>query len=596
MASPITSRRRYLIAGSLLLVAGLIVTNVWRSQRRQGSEATPEGITDRVLRGETTISESPATAAGFRFTNVASDAGIEFEYYGGPSRDGNMTEQNGGGVAVFDFDHDGTPDLFFANGSRFDKSAAAANESSRLYRATGNLTYGDVTQTAGLESFGFGMGTCAGDFDNDGFVDLFLACYGRNQLWRNNGDGTFADITDAAGVGDDSWGTSAAFADLDNDGFLDLYVVNYVEWSPNDEPCTISDESDVRIICSPMTRSGQSDLLFRNGGDGVFSEVGNAAGIDLAETGKGLALSVADFNSDGLLDVYVVNDTTKNFLFLNKSGMLFEESAVRMGAALSSNGVQGAGMGVGNSDYDRNGHLDLCVSNFQNQANDLYANLGDAGFVPANEETGLDLVSRPRLGFGILFADFNLDRWPDMFVANGHIWDKRSVIPDYEYLMLPQVMQNVEGRRFKDVSAGAGNYFTKRGLGRSVAVGDLDNDGDPDLVIQHLSAQPAILRNDFSGAANGVSIELIGTVSARQPLGMSITVLDDGEEFVLRVPSGDSFQASHDHRVLHSLGDDSAIGEIKVKWSIGTEEVWRNVKADDREVRLIEGTGLPSSG
>jgi enediyne biosynthesis protein E4 len=588
MANLIASRRRYLIAGSLLLVSGLIAAYVWRYQRRQVAEATPDGITNRVPRRGNTISGSPATAAGFRFTNVASQAGIEFEYYGGPSRDGHMTEQNGGGVAVFDFDHDGTPDLFFANGSRFDKSAEAANESSRLYRATGKLTYGDVTQTAGLESFGFGMGTCAGDFDNDGFVDLFLACYGRNRLWRNNGDGTFADITDAAGVGDDSWGTSAAFADLDNDGLLDLYVVNYVAWCPDDEPCTISDESDVRIICSPMTRSGQSDLLLRNSGDGGFSEVGSEAGIDIAETGKGLALSVADFNSDGLLDVYVVNDTTKNFLFLNKSGLQFEESAVRMGVALSSNGVQGAGMGVGNSDFDRNGHLDLCVSNFQNQVNDLYANLGDAGFVPANEETGLDLISRPRLSFGILFADFNLDRWSDMFVANGHIWDKRSVIPEYEYLMLPQIARNVGGRHFKDVSAGAGDYFAERGLGRSVAVGDLDNDGDPDLVIQHLSAQPAILRNDFSGTGNGVSIELIGTVSARQPLGMSITVLDDGEEFVLRVPSGDSFQASHDHRILFSLNNTQMIDEISVKWSSGIVDVWRNVPCDGRIIRLIE--------
>ncbi len=591
MDSPLVSRRRYLIAGSLILVSGLIAAYAWQYQRRQVTEATPDGITDRMPDLDETISESPATAAEFRFTNVATDSGIDFEYYGGPSRDGHMTEQNGGGVAVFDFDHDGTPDLFFANGSRFDNSAVAVDEPSRLYRATGNLTYGDVTGTAGLESYGFGMGACAGDFDNDGFVDLFLACYGRNRLWRNNGDGTFTDFTDAAGVGDVSWGTSAAFADLDNDGLLDLYVVNYVEWSPDDEPCTISDESDVRIICSPMTRSGQSDLLYRNGGTGDFSEVGSEAGIDIAETGKGLALSVADFNSDGLLDVYVVNDTTKNFLFLNKSGLQFEESAVRMGVALSSNGVQGAGMGVGNSDYDHNGHFDLCVSNFQNQTNDLYANLGDAGFVPVNEETGLDLISRPRLGFGILFADFNLDRWPDMFVANGHIWDKRSVVPDYEYLMLPQIVRNVEGRRFKDVSAGAGDYFSKRGLGRSAAVGDLDNDGDPDLVIQHLSAQPAILRNDFSGAANGVSIELIGTVSARQPLGMSVTVLDDGEEFVLRVPSGDSFQASHDHRVHFSLNDAQLIDEISVRWSSGIVDVWRNVSCDRRIVRLIEGAG-----
>lgn len=593
MANPIQTRLRYLAAGALLLVAALIVATLWRQQRRDVPATISHDAQELVEVADPESQER--MTSGFRFTDVTSESGIKFEYYGGPSSAGHMTEQNGGGVAVFDFDRDGALDLFFANGSRFDKSAADAEASNKLFRASENFTYRDVTRISGLESYGFGMGTCAGDFDNDGFVDLFLACYGRNRLWRNNGDGTFVDITDTAGVGDELWGTSAAFADLDNDGLLDLYVVNYLNWSPDDEPCTLSEDSNIRIVCSPMTRSGQADLLFQNRGDGSFFEIGNDAGVHIAESGKGLALSVADFNSDGLLDVYVVNDTTKNFLFLNKSQMLFEESAVRAGAGLSSDGVQGSGMGVGVADYDRNGHLDLCVSNFQNQANDLYANLGDAGFVTTNEETGLDLVSRPWLSFGILFADFNLDQWPDMFVANGHIWDKRSLNPDYDYLMPSQLVRNLNGRRFKEVPAEAGAYFARRRLARAVAAGDLDNDGDADLVIQHLAAPPAVLRNDFAGERHGVSIEIIGTVSARQPLGMSITVLDDGEEFVLRVPSGDSFQASHDHRVLFASGNHSSIDELKVMWSTGVVESWQKVIPDQQRIRLIEGTGRTDS-
>lgn len=534
---------------------------------------------------------SKRDASPFLFTNVVADSSVIFEYYGGPSADAHMTEQNGGGVALFDFDHDGTLDLFLVNGSRFNQPASEVGETSRLFRANGNLKYSDVTRISGMESYGFGMGTCAGDFDNDGFVDLFVACYGRNRLWRNDGDGTFSEITDSAGVGDSSWGTSAAFADLDNDGLLDLYVVNYVEWSPKDEPCTLAEDPEIKIVCSPMTRTGQSDLLFRNRGDGRFQNIGSEAGVEIADAGKGLALSVADFNSDGLLDIYIVNDTTKNFLFQNNSDMSFDEVAVTAGVAVSGDGTQGSGMGVAIADYDGNGFLDLCVSNFQNQANDLYANLGNTGFITVNEETGLDLISRPDLSFGILFADFDLDRWSDLFVANGHIWDKTTLGPQHEYYMRPRIIRNRSGRRFKDASPDAGAYFSKRWLARAVAVGDLDNDGDADLVVQHLAEQPAILRNDLPQQASGILIELIGITSARQPLGTSINVVQDGVHMELRVPAGDSFQASHDCRVLVASPSEATIDEIHVTWSSGNREVWRDVVPEGRSIRLTEGSG-----
>jgi hypothetical protein len=595
LSSSKRSGLHYVVALLLLLATILFVAIAeWR-----GAPSEPENDKPVVRRVASTAlsdrsedsTESGFAVSPFYFTDVVADSGVAFEYYGGPSADGHMTEQNGGGVAIIDFDHDGTPDLFFVNGSRFDQPASDVGETSRLFRSTGNLKYRDVTQISGIESYGFGMGTCAGDFDNDGFVDLFVACFGRNRLWRNDGDGTFSEVTDSAGVGDNSWGTSAAFADLDNDGLLDLYVVNYLEWSSTDEPCTFGEDPVTKIVCSPVDHRGQSDLLFRNQGDGHFDDIGQEAGIKVANVGKGLALSVADFNSDGLLDIYVVNDTAKNFLFKNNADMNFEESAVAAGVAVSSDGALGSGMGVANADYDRNGQLDLCVSNFRNQPNDLYANLGTAGFTTVNEETGLDLITRSDLSFGVLFADFDLDRWPDLFVANGHIWDKTSLGPQFEYRMYPSVIRNVSGRRFKNISPDAGEYFSKRWLARAVAVGDLDNDGDPDLVVQHLAAPPAILRNDQSRSASGVLIELIGVTSARQPLGTSLSVVLDGEPMTLRVPSGDSFQASHDHRVLVASKSKSVIDEIHVAWPSGNREVWRDVVPEGRVIRLIEGQG-----
>jgi enediyne biosynthesis protein E4 len=548
-------------------------------------------------------SDDLAASSPFLFTDVSREAGIDFVYYGNPSPEHYMTEQNGGGVALFDFDGDGVLDVFLVNGSHFDRPAEQSGATSRLFRAGGGWSYSDVTFPAGLEAYGFGMGCASGDYDNDGFPDLFICYYGKNRLYRNNGDGTFTDVTEEARVGDERWAASAAFADLDNDGLLDLYVVNYVEYSPDDPPCYTSHQPPVHISCGPIGRPGQADLLHRNLGDGRFEDVSEAAGIALAERGKGLALQIVDLDDDGLLDIYVANDMTENFLFRNLGRMQFEEVGRLWGVAVTGSGEPQAGMGVACADVNRNGRFDLFVTNFAGAVNDFYENLSPGLFLIRNSELGTDTAGRPLLGFGTLFADFNLSGWPDLFVANGHIWDLSAVELHHQYQMPPLLYENrpagqgapraatTKERRLVNVAPFSGEYMNSRWLGRSAAVGDLDNDGRPDLVVTHLTQPAAILRNDSTPAGGSLRLKLIGTTSARQPLGRRVEYVLDGERFVTCVPSGGSFASSSDDRLLLSIGDAEQIEELRVFWS-GTEpEVWTDLPVAG-ESTVLEGTGL----
>lgn len=574
----------------LVVLAGFVALRILRT--RQPAEPKRETSQfDDMENGSSVVHVTQATEKSpIRFTDVTQQSGIVFRYYGAPTAEQNMIEQNGGGVALLDLDGDSVLDVFLVNGSQFAATAETVGASNEVFRATTDGKYDDVTVVAGLQAFGFGMGCTVGDYDNDGFPDVYATYYGRNRLWHNNGDGTYHEVTTQAGVGNELWGTSAAFADLDADGLPDLYVVNYVTWNATEPPCYSIGEPKVRIVCGANGHSGQSDVLYRNLGQGEFEEVSVTAGIAIPEKGKGLAVAIADFDHDHRPDIFVANDTTGNFLFQNMGEMKFKEVGIQRGVAFNGMGELGAGMGVGCADYNRDGRLDLCVSNFRHQVNDVFANLGESGFVATTSDVGVDQISMLPLSFGILLKDFDLDGWADMFVANGHIWDLSSVSQHSEYKMFPQLLRNRRGQRFVDATQWAGDYFQKRWLGRAVAAGDLDNDGDTDLVVTHIDENVAVLRNDSERAGRSLRIRLIGTQSARQPLGVRVEARFGSERLTSHTPAGESFQSAHDDRLLIALGDVERIDEFRVFWPDGRIELWRNLTAFS-PLDLREGTG-----
>ncbi len=500
-----------------------------------------------------------------------------------------MTEQNGGGVGVIDFDNDGRCDVFLVNGSNFQKPAEKRAETNRLYRsAMEPFHYDDVTFPSGVTAAGFGMGCTAADYNNDGFTDLFVAYYGHNQLWQNNGDGSFTEVSQQAGLAGEAWSCSAAFADFDSDGDLELYIVNYVDWFPNEPPCFFPHKSPVQISCSPMSRAGQADSFYRNQGDGTFGEVGQSAGTVALPHGKGLGIAVADFDSDERLDIYVANDTTPNNLFHNLGDLKFRDDAVMEGVAISADGTIGAGMGVATGDYNSDGQFDIFVTNFQDQVHDTFMNLGSGGFIATNWRIGLDTLSRSKLSFGIVLADFDLDHSPDLFVANGHVWDIRSADPTFQYAMFPSLYRNETGTKFTDVSSASGDYFRNTWVGRATASGDLDNDGDTDLVVTHLHEPPAILQNESTWRGNSATLRLVGTQAARQPLGIRVDVLIADRQFATQIPAGGSFQASHDQRSIVATGTANTLSEVTVHWSHDSIETWVDVPVGTESI-LIQG-------
>jgi hypothetical protein len=527
-----------------------------------------------------------------RFRRMEQQSGIDMVYYGSPSPERYMTEQNGGGVAISDFDNDGRLDVFLVNGSHFQKPARKHIESNRLYRAGSEpFQYSDVTFHSGLESAGFGMGCTAADYNNDGFTDFFVGYYGQNQLWLNNGDGTFADVSEQLGLNEDAWSCSAAFADLDSDGDLDLYVANYVKWNSTDPPCFYPIDPPVKISCSPMSHVGQADYLYCNQGDGTFQELGEAAGIAISPHGKGLGVVICDFDSDERLDIYVANDTTPNHLFHNLGELKFRDVAVIEGVASSQDGTLGAGMGTAAGDYNLDGHFDIFVTNFKDQCHDAFANLGGSGFIATNWRIGLDSMSRSKLSFGIVLNDFDLDQDPDLFVTNGHVWDITSADPTFEYAMRPSLYRNESGTKFSDVSLTCGDYFSRNWVGRATASGDLDDDGDTDLVVTHLQEPPAILQNESARQGNSVTLRLVGRQAARQPLGIRVDVSIADKQFATHVPSGGSFQASHDQRILVATGPADTLSRVTVHWSPTSSETWTELPVGT-ELILIEGRSL----
>jgi hypothetical protein len=602
----VSVRRKCVVAGTLLIVAAAVASSIVSVQ--DGASVPGRDVSERLTRHarQHPVDDEQSTAlpppgegvesasSQLRFQNVAEQAGVDFQYYGSPTSAHFMTEQNGGGIAIFDFDGDGQSDLFFTNGSDFSVPADEAGATSELFRADGDWQFSRVGVQAGVAVTDFGQGCAAGDFNNDGFTDLAVATYGRNRLWENNGDGTFSEVGGEFFPETSEWSTSLAFADIDADGLLDLYVVNYVDWTPEAAPCFLDQARSQRKICSPLDFSALQDVLLRNLGDGRFAPEAFIADGTAATDGKGLALQIADLDEDGRLDVFVANDTTRNFLFLNQGDFRFVEAGVAKGLAMSQDGALGSSMGVACGDYNRDGRVDLFVTNFAHEVVDALNNLGPSGFAASNAELDIDRVSRPSLNFGIVLEDFDLDGWPDLFFANGHLWDSGPGGDEYE--MRSALLRNHRGRKFEDASETAGEYFQKRWLGRSVACGDLDNDGDADLVVGHLAAPVAVLRNDSTRHGESLRLHFVGTTSSRDALGCRVDVhMADGTRYATQVPAGGSFQASHPAVVLVPVKKSGDVKAVTIRWSAGSVETWAGsiLSANERSGTFVlrEGSG-----
>jgi hypothetical protein len=562
-----------------------------RDARPATGASSPVGESDRA---PAPIDLGPATteAAGdevmgrLRFTDVVAESGIHFVHTSGMTSEKHVPTANGSGVAIVDYDNDGKLDLYFANAT-FLPAGSRPTGPNQLYHSMGPGRFRAATERSGLGFGGFCHGVLAGDIDNDGDQDLFLCNYGPNALFLNNGDGTFRDISKAAGIDRPNWTSSGAFLDYDNDGDLDLYLANYGDWKlPEDDVFCGDKEKGVRVYCQPKWIRPVKHILYRNNGDLTFTDVIDAARIGRTD-GHGFGVVAADLNDDGLIDLYVANDKDPNFLFLNRGGQ-FEDVTMTSGAGLNEQGQAQAGMGVDAEDVDGDGLPELFVTNFAGEYNTLYQNLGQESFLDVTTLKGLAADSIPWVGWGCALADFDNDGWPDCFVANAHIDDNRHLLgEESSYAQPPLLYRNLQGRTFRRVHRGAGSYFSSRHLGHGAAFGDIDDDGDIDIVVNHKDGPPALLRNDTPPDNRWIRLALVGTRSNRDAIGARVSVLAGGRTIHRQRKGGGSLMSSHDPRLLIGLGAAKTMTGVTIRWPSGAISVLENL-ATNATYRIVE--------
>ncbi|MDE0323594.1 MAG: CRTAC1 family protein [Candidatus Poribacteria bacterium] len=510
-----------------------------------------------------------------RFTDITTELGIEFRHTNGERGEKYFIEPIGSGVALFDFDNDGDLDLYCVNGSTLPKIDTPMPPTNVLYRNDGGI-FTDVTNEVSVGDTGYGLGCCVGDYNNDGFTDLYVTNYGANVLYRNNGNGTFTDVADAAGVAGDQFSSGCAFVDIDADGYLDLYVVNYVQFDPATNPeCT---RQRVRTYCTPEALPGSVDTLYRNNGDGTFTDISEKAGIG-ATSGKGLGVVCGDIDNDGDVDIFVANDTTPNFLYRNEQDSLkMTEDALFAGVALSEEGRAYSGMGANLGDFDNDGYLDIVITNFQDQTNSLYHNTQNGFFNEVSFAKGIGERSLPYLAWGVDFIDFNNDGWLDLFVANGHLDDNIAEIdPIGTYTQPNQLFLNNRGVNFSEMPDAT---IAQRKVSRGTAFGDIDNDGDVDVVISNLKDSPTILRNDGGNASRWLNIELIGTHCNRDAIGARVMVVSGDLTQIREVKSGSGYISQNDLRLHFGLADAVRVDTLTVRWGCGKVQTLRDVETN----------------
>ena len=494
-----------------------------------------------------------------------------------------LPQTMGGGVAVFDYNNDGLVDIYVVNGATMPALVKDGPQySDRLFRNNGDGTFTDVTATAGVAGQGFNIGVTIGDYDNDGFEDIFVAGVHRNTLYHNNGDGTFTDVTERAGLAKTDpqygklWAVGATWVDYDRDGLLDLFVVNYVQWDPKTEP--VCEKGGLPDYCYPRAYAGVPNSLFHNNGDGTFTDVSAASGIRRS-VGKGMAVAAADFDGDGWPDLFVSNDTLPNNLLLNQHNGTFKEAAIEKGVAFTENGAAISGMGVDGRDIDNDGLPDIFETALLNETMPLFRNLGQVGFEEITFASGVAHASLAKTGWSNGIYDFNNDGHKDLFAACGHVMDAQGSL----HATVPQtniVFANLGKGQFTDVSASAGSALARRGVHRGAAFGDLDNDGRIDVVLTELDGPLRILRNASPAPNHWLVIRTIGSKSNRDGIGTRIRVVtEDGVQYNA-VSTSVGYASSSDVRVHFGLGRRALAQEIELLWPSGAQQILKNVKAN----------------
>ena len=467
------------------------------------------------------------------FVDITSRSGIKFEYKASRGTKKYLLETMAPGVALFDYDNDGRLDLFVVNGARLadgmPKGSIPQKSDStywnRLYHQKSDGTFEDVTEKAGLQGVGYGMGVAVGDYDNDGYEDLYVTAYGGNKLYHNNGDGTFTDVTEKAGVGGSGWSTSAAWVDLDGDGLLDLVVVRYLQWDFDDIWCGQHKEG-YRSYCHPDIFKPISPLVYHNDGNGHFTEV--AQKIGMSKPGKGLGVAIADYDRDGHVDVFVANDSMVEFLYHNRGDGTFEEVGLSSGIAVDQNGQTYAGMGVDFADYNNDGYPDVVVTNLANQNYALYMNNKDGSFSYASTDSGVSRMTLTHSGWGVRFFDYDNDGWKDLLFAQGHDLDTIELsFPTLRYRE-PLLLAWNNGQGFEDVSAQSGTVFQQRWVARGLAIGDIDNDGRVDVVVTNNEGPIYLLHNETQTPNHWLTLNLVGHKSNRDGIGAVVKADDSG--------------------------------------------------------------------
>jgi hypothetical protein len=511
------------------------------------------------------------------FVDITQSAKIAFKHENGASAEKLMVETFGSGVAWLDYDNDGFLDLFFANGANL--SAGKPSPGNVLLRNTGKGTFVDVTQSAGVKgNGGFSTGVAVGDYDNDGFLDLYVTGYGANTLYHNNGNGTFTDVTAKAGVKGGGWSSSAGFFDYDRDGHLDLYVVRYLDYDVKENVYCGYQKPGYRMYCDPRGFDGVPDLLYRNNGDGTFTDVSKKAGI-ANPAGKGLGVAFGDFDNDGWPDIFVANDLVRNFLYRNNGDGTFTDLAYSAGVGYDPNGNPRAGMGTEFADFDGDGWLDLFVTNFSEELNALFRNRGDLTFEEVSEQVGLESGFLP-LGFGTKLFDFDNDGDIDIYVTNGHVVDNVQLYnPRLSYMQTDLLYAN-EGGRFRDVSAVSGPAFQIKHVGRGAATGDFDNDGDLDIIVSNCGQPPMLIRNDGGNRNHWIAIKARGRESNSFGVGSRVKVEAGGKTQIKEIYSAGSYLSGSDLRLYFGLGGERKIKQIEILWPSGKKQILNDVAAD----------------